>query len=252
MKKPNELRKKILDYIEKQLDTIFLNDDMSLNYSFVTDMIIQHFFKDLDIYFTKEKPGESSQSVKDAINKRMMDVLSKHKKSDVLILSHSMGTIIAYSVLTHDAREIPVDTFVTMGSPLGLPAVMSKLAADQHDDPDMTHELRTPENVVRSWYNFSDLEDKIAFNYNLSDDYQENLHHVKAHDVVVNNDYINNKERNPHKSYGYLRTAELAEVINAFLDHGRNKWVILVAKWINKIFFLEIDSYQCGDSHEPR
>ena len=45
---------KILDFIETKLDGLLLNDDLSINYSSVTDIIIHHFFKDLDTYYQTE------------------------------------------------------------------------------------------------------------------------------------------------------------------------------------------------------
>ena len=72
--------------------------------------------------------------------------------------------------------------------------------------------------MIRNWYNFSDLEDKVAINYNLGDDYEENSNRVRAIDKIVYNNYEYQGERNPHKSYGYLRTLELAQVIHDF--HG--------------------------------
>lgn len=238
VKTPSNLRKKVLDYIEKQLDKIFLNEDMSLNYSFVTDMIIKHFFKDLDKYYSINETGYliSQSSVKNRINNRILELLDKYKAREILLISHSMGSIIAFDLLLHEAENIQIDTFVTMGSPLGLPAIMSKFATKQKEMTNKIHKITTPENIFRNWYNFSDLEDKIAFNYNLGDDYQGNTHNVKATDIIVYNDYVNNKERNPHKSYGYLRTPELAEVINEFLNRGKSEIYLRWAQFVNRLF----------------
>ena len=237
-KKSKKLRKKVLDFLEKQVDKIFLNDDLTVNYSFVTDMIIHHFFKELDCYFSlkKEDKQVSCPSVKDATDNRIKKILMKHKGKEILLISHSMGTIIAYDVLTQSGQEIPVDTFVTMGSPLGLPVIMGKLAAERTKITGMKFETRTPENVVTNWFNFSDLEDKIAFNYNLGDDYKENTRKVRAQDMVVYNDYSIDGKRNPHKSYGYLRTPELAQVIDDFFNRGRNKPMTKIMRWLNKLF----------------
>jgi len=237
-KEPHDLRKKILDFIEKQLDKIFLNDDLTVNYSFVTDMIIQHYFKELDVYLSQKNTHNhvSSLSLKDATHKRMEEALRKHKGKEILLISHSMGTIIAYDVLTQCSQEIAIDTFVTMGSPLGLPAIIGKIAAEHTACSGITNEVNTPESVVRQWNNFSDIKDKISFNYNLADDYKENSLKVRAKDFVVFNDYSVNGIANPHKSYGYLRTPELAELIDTFLNRGRNRTVIWITDMINRLF----------------
>ena len=95
---------------------------------------------------------------------------------------------------------------------------------------------QTPENVLRSWSNFSDLHDNVAMNYNLNDDFEGNSHQVRAADYVIFNDYECHANRNPHKSYGYLRAPELAEAINSFLNFGKNETIIHLSEKINDFF----------------
>jgi len=78
--------------------------------------------------------------------------------------------------------------------------------------------VTTPRNVTRSWYNLSDLEDRVAFNYDLGDDYAANDLGVVAEDLIVYNDYEVDGKQNHHKVYGYLRTKEMAEIIDDFLS----------------------------------
>ncbi|MCE5248965.1 hypothetical protein LLG96_01965 [bacterium] len=236
-KVPSELRKKILHYIEIQLDKILLNDDMTVNYSSVTDMIIHHYFRELEIYYSS--PGQNGISqdrpAKEIIRERLAAILEKHRGKDILLISHSMGTIIAYDVMTRTEPDIEVDTFVTMGSPLGIPVVVSRIALERHGDIVQDRQVRTPENVTRCWYNFSDLEDKVAFNYDLGDDYGENSRHVRPVDTAVSNDYERNGKKNPHKIYGYLRTPELADVVSGFIDRGRSRLLIRANEYIGRL-----------------
>ena len=53
---PSEIskRKKLYDFILEQLNKIFLNEDYTLNYSFLTDAIMSRFFEDLDVYYTEK------------------------------------------------------------------------------------------------------------------------------------------------------------------------------------------------------
>jgi triacylglycerol esterase/lipase EstA (alpha/beta hydrolase family) len=223
--KPHPVRKKILGFIEKQMDKIFLNEDLSINYSFISDMIIHKYFKELEIYYTEEyrDKNNTKYSAKDVIRKKAADVLKKHKNDEIFLIAHSMGSIVIYDVLTFLLPGFKIDTLVTMGSPLGLPIIMSKIATEQKLKPHIKEKLKTPPGVKRNWYNFSDLEDKIAINYNLADDYDKNANGVKATDFVVNNNYEINGERNPHKSYGYLRTPEFSEVLAEFLAREKLK-----------------------------
>nr|NIR53121.1 hypothetical protein [candidate division KSB1 bacterium]NIR73245.1 hypothetical protein [candidate division KSB1 bacterium]NIS28359.1 hypothetical protein [candidate division KSB1 bacterium]NIT75003.1 hypothetical protein [candidate division KSB1 bacterium]NIU29092.1 hypothetical protein [candidate division KSB1 bacterium] len=138
---------------------------------------------------------------------------------------HSMGSIIAYDVLTDVASDVNIHTFMTLGSPLGSPAVMKKMLAEQYaeqtNDSESEKKLATPENIKKNWLNLSDLNDNVALNYDLADDFEPNSHGVGPKDVIVNNDYEYEGKKNPHKSYGYLRTPEVAEVIHEFLAEER-------------------------------
>ena len=42
-----------------------------------------------------------------------------------------MGSIVAYDVMTQYAPDVSIDTFVTIGSPLGLPIIKSKIVAER-------------------------------------------------------------------------------------------------------------------------
>lgn len=125
-----------------------------------------------------------------------------------------MGSIVAFDVISSMAQNISIDTLVTMGSPLGLPVIVSNIS--QELKLKSRDQLKTPPNI-KNWYNFSDLLDKIAFNYKLSDDYAENEFGVKPIDSLVINNYEINGIRNPHKSFGYLRTPEFAKILNDFI-----------------------------------
>lgn len=223
--KPHPVRKKILGFIEKQMDKIFLNEDLSINYSFISDMIIHKYFKELEIYYTEEyrDKDNSKYSAKDLIRNKAADILKNHKNEEIFLIAHSMGSIVIYDVLTFLLPGLKIDTLVTMGSPLGLPIIMSKIATEQKLKPHIKEKLKTPPGVRRNWYNFSDLEDKIAINYNLADDYDKNANGVQVKDFVVNNNYEINGEKNPHKSYGYLRTPEFSEVLAEFLAREKPK-----------------------------
>ena len=76
---------------------------------------------------------------------------------------------------------------------------------------------------MNNWYNFSDLEDKIALIYNLTNNYDANMRGVKVRNFVVDNDYSINGKSNPHKSFGYLRTPELSQVVQDFLETRRDR-----------------------------
>lgn len=219
-KKPGELRQKILDYVSEQLQNIFLNEDFSINYESIADFIIHNFFRELDIYYQDYclEQAQKDCRAKEVICADLANILKLHRGEKIMLIAHSMGSIIAYDVLTQYVPDVSIDTFVTIGSPLGMPITKSKIAADHKNDPSRGKDLRTPENVFSYWYNLSDLRDKIAVNYKLEDDFKENARHVRPEDMIVVNNYEYGGEKNPHKSFGYLRTPEVTGIIEAFLE----------------------------------
>jgi hypothetical protein len=221
---PGELRHKIVDYLDRQLEKIFLNDDFSINYAAVTDFIIHHFFSDLETYYNDHCVIQSRSDclAKDVIRNDLADMLKKHRRKKIMLVAHSMGSIIAYDVLTQYVSDIEIDTFITLGSPLGSPVIKSKIAAEQKNSHPRASDLKTPENIKNYWYNFSDIKDKIVINARLSDDFAPNSRAVRPIDHIVVNDYAYKDEANPHKAFGYLRTPELSQIIRLFLGTRRD------------------------------
>ncbi len=216
---PGKLKLKSRELFEKVLDRVFLPERKILKVDLISDFIIRKKFHDLYVYFQDFKFGRSRErpSPKDAIRQELGRLLLKHRRDDILLIAHSMGSIIAYDVLSQVVPEVKIHTFVTLGSPLGLPVVMKRFLQAQGLETRGKVQVPTPENIVHAWFNFSDLDDRVAINYNLSDDYRPNSRGVGPVDAIVHNNYQNNGTRNPHAVYGYLRAPEVAQVIHAFL-----------------------------------
>ena len=100
-------------------------------------------------------------------------------------------------------------------------------AATEQLDP---KDARTPSIVSRSWVNFADRKDPVSLDVHLSNDYAANATGIEVRHDLVLNDYrkpqIGNDgsalrdadgKKNPHKSYGYLRTPEFSDHVRAFL-----------------------------------
>jgi hypothetical protein len=223
-KKTRRLSKRVLGYIRRQLRKIMINEDLSINYTAVTDLIIRRYFKDLDIYYSKQcqDRNQCMSPAKEVIREELARILRKYRRKDILLIGHSMGSIIAYDALTFSVPDVKIHTLVTMGSPLGLPPIMIKILAEQGKKPKKHITSRTPENITTAWYNFSDLRDRVATDDSLSDDYTANSRHVRPVDAIVVNNYTYKGSSNPHNIYGYLRTPELAHVIDGFLNAVRS------------------------------
>jgi len=230
--KSADRRKRIQKFIEEQLEKILINADGTVNFASITDKIIQRYFSDLDIYYSGECIGDSNVLIRDAIRERLFNVLKKFQGHGIILIAHSMGSIIAYDVLKNHVDDITVDTFVTIGSPLGLPMITGKIIKEHGG----ISKLTVPENINSNWFNFSDLEDKVAINYDLADDYAPSLSGIRITDFEIYNNYEINNERNPHKAFGYLRTPQLSEKIDEFLMEGKNKINIWLTRKLNSFF----------------
>jgi len=213
------LRAKIYSYIDKQLDSIFLRDDLSLNLKGVTDRLISKYFSDLEKYIGDDFHSlvNPDQISREDIKRRLFNVLEKYEGYDIFLISHSMGSIIAYDVLIECSKNLNIQTFMTIGSPLGIPYIMVRELEKQRSiDPELKRPL-VPNCITDKWVNLSDAEDRVALDHALQDDFTTNRHGVTITDMQIYNDYEVRGERNPHKSFGYLRTPELARLIADFL-----------------------------------
>jgi hypothetical protein len=214
------MRQKFNDFMTSQLNRIFLNDDKTLNYTFITDMLINKYFNDLQLYYTDggETGALMQNRVRERIRERVIETIRRYKGYDICIVAHSMGSIIAYDVLSYYLPDIRIKAFITIGSPLGLPIVTSKII-EEHRKRDLdSGTLRTPPGIEWGWFNLADLKDPVAIDYKLSDNFTSNRRGVAPSDFLVYNNYQINGTKNPHKSFGYLRSGEFSGILSEFID----------------------------------
>ena len=243
--KNHSFRGKTIDFISEQLNKVFLNEDKTLNYSFVTNVILKKFFRDLEIYYIKKCQDKNEQICKarDLIRDRLVQIIEKYKNNDIMIISHSMGSIIAFDVLNLLIPEIRINTLVTMGSPLGSPVVVSRIAADQKKKTNRKSIIATPPGITNNWYNFADIRDPVALNYKLADDFSENEKGILPIDFLVNNNYEMDGDSYPHKSYGYLRANEFSKILSEFIGETKLNAGQKVLEKVNNIVESIIDTY---------
>lgn len=226
----HNFKRKVLDKVETGLDKLFLHEKGIGGLETIADLAIRRKFIDLDVYYHEKCRVNEQQIAKKAFRNRLTEVLKKHKRKKILLITHSMGSIIAYDALTQEVPGIRIDTFITSGSPLGLPIIIKKILNEQHQKIDKNSKPSTPRNIRKAWYNFSDLNDKVALNYNLADDYSLNTRGIMPEDILIVNNYKYNGQKNPHKVYGYLRSSQMAEVIYGFLKRKENFFSRIVQK----------------------
>ncbi len=182
-------------------------DEIKQQLGFTTKLIdrgLKKVLSDLGRYYLKEQDRAT-------VRERLRQALEDHRDKEILLIAHSMGSIVAYDVLRQLGRDanppMAVSRLATIGSPIGLAHVKRKMQLE------WGRRLRTPSVVSKSWSNFADRRDYVALDAHLRDDYRANSTGIRVHDDRVCNDYPDN----PHKSYGYLRTPEFSDYVADFL-----------------------------------
>lgn len=120
--------------------------------------------------------------------------------SEAVVVSHSLGTVVAYNVLNNEpARtDLKVPLFVTLGSPLAISAVKSKLQPVSHPA------------TVEHWFNAMDERDVVSL-FPLTSD------HFAVFPQIENMTTVDNFTENHHGISGYLSDKEVARRIHAAL-----------------------------------
>ncbi|MFY0624717.1 MAG: hypothetical protein JXR07_00365 [Reichenbachiella sp.] len=205
-------------------EKVFLSRNGLANYRVLFDMVVRSEFKDLAAYY--ETPDEDileTEPFKQKIRQRLKYLLRKYKDHKILIVSHSMGSLVAYDVLSEVPNQYEIEVFISMGSPIGLPVLREKMAKEMKIPFEEHTILPTPDNV-KNWYNFSDEQDHFAVFDDLSNYYSPNKNGVAPIDYIVDNDYKDWVTNNAHKSFGYLRTPELAKIIAEYIGQKETIW----------------------------
>ena len=206
----DKARAGVFDFIGDAADTLKQYAGMDS----VADFLIGRLVKDLDFYYDNRKIQDRNGGLTDTqtvLRQELLNALAPIKGESIMLISHSMGTIIAYDALRDLGRMDPdfeLSHFVTIGSPLGLPHVKTKIIKERSYD----NKVRTPSVVKNSWMNFADKKDPVAADIFLKGDYTANEAKIEVVDDLIANDYIapGKKKHNHHKSYGYLRTPEMS------------------------------------------
>ena len=134
----------------------------------------------------------------------------------VLLIGHSMGSVIAYDSLweLHHLENIEhcVDCLLTIGSPLGMNYVQRRLIGLRDKQiPDYPGNIRT-------WVNISSRGDLVALDRSLANDFREMVEQGYVEDITdrksgIYNHYRDDRGLNVHKSYGYLTNPVVAQTI---------------------------------------
>jgi len=251
-----QFKKGVRKTIETGLDFIFLKDGEISGLDKVVDAAIKRKFSDLYTYYSGDcvtKPGVNAGK---EFRERLLKILKKYKRHQIMLIAHSMGSIIAYDTLAEIGKKQNIDYFVTIGSPLGLPVVIKKILMEQRKNngdpkvnsnnganadpavPDDREDSRvippTPEAIAKKWYNIADVDDGIALVSEIGKKFAPSTRNIRPFDIAVRNNYIYKGKSYPHKIYGYLRCSELSQIIHEFVV-GKS-WLQRIKDFFTRLF----------------
>jgi hypothetical protein len=116
---------------------------------------------------------------------------------EAVVVSHSLGTVVAYNVLMSRPSAFPnvtVPLFVTLGSPLGVAAIKTRLKPHTFPKP------------VTKWYNALDKDDVVSL-------FPLTPAHFATGGTIENNDTVDNWTDNQHSIGGYLDDKNVAKKV---------------------------------------
>jgi len=148
------------------------------------EFTIETFLKDVFLYV-------NAKAVTRGINKIVEEKLTDEP---TIVVAHSLGSVVGYKVIMDNLAKLNLVKYITVGCPLGLTAISSKLGPLQNPGgPD-------------GWYNAYDERDIVALNP-LDD------RNFPTDPKVINSNGVDNHTENRHGIIGYLNDAEVAKQI---------------------------------------
>jgi len=158
---------------------------------------LDRFVNDVHGYFYEEG---KRQQISEVLKIELQSASDAGKR--ITLVAHSMGTVIALDVLKD--LQVPIEAFVTMGSPLGSEFIQDKLGSPSYPPH------------VRRWLNVFDGTDPVT----LPDQRLWNDYTLKGARLIVDKTVRENFSpqgaRDPHHWFGYLSSQEVGDFISHF------------------------------------
>jgi hypothetical protein len=157
------------------------------------------------------------ESVATRIRSLLAEELAEARRAGrrILLIAHSLGSVIAYDTLWEMSwglnSNVKVDTFMTLGSPLGLNFSRHRLLGAHH------HGARRYPANIRRWWNLAAVGEMTALDRTFADDYKEMLKLGLVEEITDDNSlftYFRGPEGlNVHKCYGYMVNERVAGAV---------------------------------------
>ncbi len=211
---PSELDKREAEHWHKKTARVLYNlgDRFPSLINLIPDPTVKASIKETEHYFFNLK--ECADSVRELLKESLRQMFSAGDR--VLLIGHSMGSIIAWDSLWElwHGEENPgrVDLFLSVGSPLGMQYVRDRLLGARAGP-----EHRYPGNI-RQWINIASIGDLTALDRGVRNDYRDMeklgmVDSIRDQYKDVYNWFRNEKGLNVHRSYGYLANPDVGKVI---------------------------------------
>lgn len=153
--------------------------------------------------------GRPPVHIQQTIRQRFCDALAAPNITGPhVVVSHSMGTVIAYDCLKRVPDCPVVDGLITIGSPLGLDEVQDQL------QPGWSRDDGFPSQRLRGqWHNLFDRLDPVCgFDAELANDYQ------RSGERTVIDTAVGNSGAWRHSATKYLRQPAFVQTLRGMLD----------------------------------
>lgn len=155
-------------------------------------LLAAHTFKDVHAYFFQPV----REQIRDVVRQALAGT-----SGPVVVVGHSLGSVIAYDVLREAGREVPL--FVTIGSPLGITEIQDQLGRP----------LRVPAGVA-AWRNASDARDLVALNHTVRP--------LFAPSELTSDCYVVNDSANHHGAGQYLASVPVRDAVRAYVQDDQD------------------------------
>jgi hypothetical protein len=166
---------------------------------------------EMDRYF--HNTDDVASKVRGILKQELLPMLEH--RDDVLLIGHSLGSVIAYDSLWELSRQEGVNgkvDFLTLGSPLGMHYVQRRLLGMNG------HAKKSYPRLIRRWINLSAEGDVVALNRNFNESFHQMLEQglvesIEDHSRGIYNFFRNDVGLNSHRSYGYLVNPAVGSII---------------------------------------
>lgn len=148
-----------------------------------SEWTIQTFLQDVYLY-------TNLPTVTKGINAIVEKMLTNQP---TVVVGHSLGSVVGYKVITGNKARIHLSKYVTVGSPLGIRAISSKLGIPENTGHD-------------GWFNAYDKRDIVALN-------PLDSHYFPTDPAISNYNQVDNGTDNRHGIVGYLNDPKVAAAI---------------------------------------